>query len=275
MEQSQRQSNAAVMVNVRRQQMDKIASAIMDSRDPIANTVSGSWIVEAMQPESVWATGNSNCALSSLDLNECAPNPCKNGGICVDGDGSFTCKCPSGWSGQVCSERVTQCSSGQCANGGSCAPTIISGDTTSICICASGWGGPFCTEAVDQCQGQPCHNGGTCESGPGWFRCVCAQGFSGPDCRINVNECSPQPCLGGATCIDGIGGFTCICPKGRRGTRCEICKYTFWMIICHGIIIYKCWPMNLWTYCILCFPSIIWSSISMLEYVNTIPVQCY
>lgn len=126
--------------------------------------------------------------------------------------------------GKTCTERITQCFSGQCANGGSCAPTIIGGEATSVCICANGWGGAFCTEPIDQCQGQPCHNGGTCESGTGWFRCACAQGFSGPDCRINVNECSPQPCLGGATCIDGIGGFTCICPKGRRGLRCEICK---------------------------------------------------
>lgn len=126
--------------------------------------------------------------------------------------------------GLTCTERITQCFSGQCANGGSCAPTIIGGEATSVCLCANGWGGAFCTEPIDQCQGQPCHNGGTCESGPGWFRCACAQGFSGPDCRINVNECSPQPCMGGATCIDGIGGFTCICPTGRRGLRCEIRK---------------------------------------------------
>lgn len=34
-----------------------------------------------------------------LDLNDCIPNPCKNNGTCVDGDGTFTCKCASGWSG--------------------------------------------------------------------------------------------------------------------------------------------------------------------------------
>ncbi|CAD7084628.1 unnamed protein product [Hermetia illucens] len=152
------------------------------------------------------------------NLNECSPNPCKNGGICLDGDGDFTCECTSGWTGKICTERATQCLPGQCLNGGSCVPI----NKVSVCRCTSGWGGQFCAEPVDQCQGQPCHNGGTCESGPGWFRCVCARGFSGPDCRINVNECSPQPCLGGATCQDGIGGFTCICPPGRHGMRCEI-----------------------------------------------------
>lgn len=34
------------------------------------------------------------------DLNECSPNPCRNGGICLDGDGDFTCECPSGWTGK-------------------------------------------------------------------------------------------------------------------------------------------------------------------------------
>lgn len=33
-----------------------------------------------------------------LDLNDCLPNPCVNG-LCLDGDGKFTCKCAPGWSG--------------------------------------------------------------------------------------------------------------------------------------------------------------------------------
>lgn len=33
------------------------------------------------------------------DLNDCLPNPCKNNGMCLDGDGKFTCKCAPGWSG--------------------------------------------------------------------------------------------------------------------------------------------------------------------------------
>ncbi|KAL9692813.1 hypothetical protein quinque_000108, partial [Culex quinquefasciatus] len=154
------------------------------------------------------------------NVNECISNPCKNSGICIDGDADYTCECTPGWTGRTCSERAVQCQPGQCLNGGTCIVSPISG--ISQCRCTLGWGGPFCNEPVDQCQGQPCHNGGTCESGPGWFRCLCARGFSGPDCRINVNECSPQPCLGGATCKDGIGGFTCLCPVGRRGARCEI-----------------------------------------------------
>lgn len=241
-----------------------------------------------------------------IDLNDCLPNPCKNNGMCLDGDGRFTCKCAPGWSGRwmdnifsalftvdfewitdakkkvlclffsvsqfeclgkTCTERITQCYSGQCANGGSCAPTIIGGEATSVCICSNGWGGAFCTEPIDQCQGQPCHNGGQCESGTGWFRCACAQGFSGPDCRINVNECSPQPCLGGATCIDGIGGYTCICPKGRRGLRCEICKRS------HNLFQTIDNPIAINTDELNSF-SIIRSVIGVLEHNNTVTIQC-
>lgn len=35
----------------------------------------------------------------NTDLNECTPNPCRNGGICSDGVGEFSCECTSGWSG--------------------------------------------------------------------------------------------------------------------------------------------------------------------------------
>lgn len=32
-------------------------------------------------------------------MNDCLPNPCKNNGMCLDGDGTFTCKCAPGWTG--------------------------------------------------------------------------------------------------------------------------------------------------------------------------------
>ena len=34
--------------------------------------------------------------------NECASNPCLNGGVCYDGTNSYTCSCPSGFSGTRC-----------------------------------------------------------------------------------------------------------------------------------------------------------------------------
>lgn len=46
-----------------------------------------------------WIYGTTN--FLSADLNDCLPNPCKNNGMCLDGDGKFTCKCAPGWSGKL------------------------------------------------------------------------------------------------------------------------------------------------------------------------------
>ena len=36
------------------------------------------------------------------DIDECATNPCMNGGSCVDGIGSYSCSCPTGYEGDQC-----------------------------------------------------------------------------------------------------------------------------------------------------------------------------
>ena len=39
---------------------------------------------------------------SYSDIDECSPNPCKNGGACVDGVNMYECKCPKGFAGENC-----------------------------------------------------------------------------------------------------------------------------------------------------------------------------
>jgi len=41
---------------------------------------------------------------SCLDINECASDPCKNGGECKDEINQFTCTCAEGWTGNTCEE---------------------------------------------------------------------------------------------------------------------------------------------------------------------------
>ena len=36
------------------------------------------------------------------DINECDPNPCANGGLCVDGVNGYTCACAAEWTGPNC-----------------------------------------------------------------------------------------------------------------------------------------------------------------------------
>ena len=36
------------------------------------------------------------------DINDCSPDPCQNGGTCVDLVGSYRCDCKTGYSGTNC-----------------------------------------------------------------------------------------------------------------------------------------------------------------------------
>ncbi len=37
------------------------------------------------------------------DIDECLPDPCLNGGTCIDGDNSYICSCLPGYDGVNCS----------------------------------------------------------------------------------------------------------------------------------------------------------------------------
>ena len=37
------------------------------------------------------------------DIDDCVPNPCKNGAVCQDGVNSYICNCTTGYSGPTCS----------------------------------------------------------------------------------------------------------------------------------------------------------------------------
>lgn len=43
---------------------------------------------------------------SPTDVNDCAAQPCSNGGICRDLDGDYTCQCPSPYVGKQCQLRT-------------------------------------------------------------------------------------------------------------------------------------------------------------------------
>ncbi|MAM05550.1 MAG: hypothetical protein CMD06_06310, partial [Flavobacteriales bacterium] len=59
---------------------------------------------------------NSNCDGSgdddgddNNDVNECESNPCLNGGICTDGDNSYTCECTENFEGENCETLIDTC----------------------------------------------------------------------------------------------------------------------------------------------------------------------
>ena len=46
-----------------------------------------------------------NALFCLADVNECDSTPCQNGGSCIDGIDSFTCKCQNGYTGINCQRR--------------------------------------------------------------------------------------------------------------------------------------------------------------------------
>lgn len=39
----------------------------------------------------------------SPDHDDCVSKPCRNGGVCMDLVGDFSCQCTDGWKGKTCS----------------------------------------------------------------------------------------------------------------------------------------------------------------------------
>ncbi len=151
-------------------------------------------------------------------LLECTSGPCANGGTCVDGINSFTCLCRAGYSGAQCTTDINECASTPCQNGGTCVDAVNS----FSCQCVAGWTGKLCQTNINECASQPCRSQGTCIDRLNGFECVCAAGYSGVQCQTDVNECVSDPCQNGGTCSDQIDSFTCACTGTHYvGTTCE------------------------------------------------------
>ena len=63
-----------------------------------------------------------------LNTDDCASNPCSNGGTCVNTYSGYFCQCPDNWEGSRCDEDVNECSrfAGTdlgCQNGATCQNT--------------------------------------------------------------------------------------------------------------------------------------------------------
>ena len=185
------------------------------------------------------------------DIDECATNAhnCDPNARCDDTDGSFTCECNSGYSGNgvLTSEGGTGCT---VIENNECAPTNPCGDNTMcndptptatstgdyVCSCASGFsgttttGGPASCANIDECDAETdnCHADAVCTDTVGSFSCNCKDGFSGDGVSscdaIPDDECNPNPCGTNTVCRDpnpvatNTGDYVCSCGDGFSGT---------------------------------------------------------
>ena len=162
-------------------------------------------------------TGN-NCG---INIDECASNPCANGGSCIDGVNNYTCVCRNGFTGKNCENEINECNSRPCKNNATCID-LLSGYE---CKCKKGFRGTDCELKID-CQSQPCQNGGKCADGIDAYKCACPlhketknPAWEGDNCEKDVNECLKNPCLHGGTCINIPGDFRCKCKPLIHGKK--------------------------------------------------------
>ena len=102
-------------------------------------------------PDTANATANFSCEClpgytgedCSVNIDECASNPCGENGNCTDAVNGFICDCEVGFTGETCSMSIGdmefECDL-DCENGGKC---VQDGERT-YCLCSGGFTGSFC-----------------------------------------------------------------------------------------------------------------------------------
>ncbi|XP_052226130.1 low-density lipoprotein receptor-related protein 2-like isoform X2 [Dreissena polymorpha] len=75
------------------------------------------------------------------DIDECLElGICKNGGTCINTQGSFLCNCPPEWTGKFCEIDINECSLNPCLNGATCINNLAS----FVCVCLPDYTGRLC-----------------------------------------------------------------------------------------------------------------------------------
>ncbi|XP_011471983.1 sushi, nidogen and EGF-like domain-containing protein 1 [Oryzias latipes] len=169
-----------------------------------------------------------------IDVDECASNPCQNGGTCKDHTNSFSCECPAGYTGLQCETDIDECEDRPCMNNASCTQGIGS----FTCACQPGHTGVLCETDINECESGPCLNGGECMDQVAGFTCTCPSTFTGAFCqtelmrpKVNSSETDNQAghclCQNGGVCVGSTG--TCECPSGFTG---DLCQFEVTQILC-------------------------------------------
>ena len=114
------------------------------------------------------------------NIDDCAVNPCQNGGTCIDFVGDYKCYCLAGFTGTHCEQNVNECAINPCANGGTCHDSV----NDFVCACPPGFSGKDCSTEVNECENNPCMHNGFCVDKLNDYECRCLPGYSGKACNV-------------------------------------------------------------------------------------------
>lgn len=107
---------------------------------------------------------------ANCDVNndECASNPCVNGGTCKDMTGGYVCTCREGFSGewQLLEQSGPGVGPGRSPRG-------------AAALTAAPSPGPNCQTNVNECASSPCLNQGTCIDDVAGYTCNCLLPYTG------------------------------------------------------------------------------------------------
>ncbi|NWS41280.1 FBLN7 protein, partial [Probosciger aterrimus] len=175
---------------------------------------------------------------SCKGIDDCSSNPCANSGTCVDGNQSYTCLCPRGWSGPSCQSPIYSC---RCPDW----VTLSNASFSRQPRCAEGRAGSrrcSCDPGFQMRDSGMCHDVDECQlfqsiphtrlclheclNLPGSYHCLCPPGYllhADRNACEDVNECTGKQhnCTQGNICINTFGGHRCVrpkCPPPRHNT---------------------------------------------------------
>ncbi len=147
-----------------------------------------------------------NPILGCTDIDECRDNPCAPGAQCVNENGGFKCRCPTGQLGDPyqtgCQPSQTEARSPECSSDSQC-------DGQLACIQGS---------CVNPCQALPCGPNAYCEPEDHAAWCRCLPSFKESSTGACVSLCEGVLCGENAQCVaSGSEGTTCACLEGYNG----------------------------------------------------------
>jgi hypothetical protein len=110
------------------------------------------------------------------DVDECLQDDiCGEHGTCKNEDGSFSCVCDAGITGENCDQDYDECWTNTCDTDG--------------------------------------YTHATCQNTFGSYICECWDGYEGAMCENDIDECLTYPCgIGFEYCVNTLGSYTCSPP---------------------------------------------------------------